>query len=168
MHPLRAPCTWCWQTLWQQQIQLKDGGGRDFWGVWFLLLSQQLWPKLFAIKQQVAASQESLLAHPRYVPATCSSKASIPTDASASRAAQRAPALHGASSLRGKPGVQGSIRQTDHCLLRRWLEDLEQTCHTSVSAAQTLAFCPGISSQCKKRCESFLWDIKASAAGLEQ
>lgn len=166
--PWAAPRTWCWQSLCQQQIQLKDGAGRDFLGVWFLLLSQQLWPKLFAIKQQVAASQESLLAHTRYVLATCSGKASIPLGTSVSQAAQRAPALHGVSSLQGKLGVWGSIRQADHCLLGRWLEDLERSCRTSVSPAQTLSFCPGISSQCKKRCEPFLCDVKALAAGLEQ
>lgn len=105
--PWAAPCTWCWQSLCQQQIQLKDGAGRVFLGVWFLLLSQQLWPKLFAIKQQVTASQESLLAHTRYVLATCSGKASIPLGTSVSQAAQRAPALHGVSSLQGKLGVLG-------------------------------------------------------------
>lgn len=146
----------------------KGWSRKGFFGVWFLLLSQQLWPKLFAIKQQATASQESLLAHTRYVPATCSSKASIPPGASVSRAAQRGPALHGASSLWGKAGVQGSICQTDHCLFRRWLEDLQQSCHTSVSPAQTLSFCSGISSQCKKRCEPFLWKVKTLAAGLEQ
>lgn len=112
----------------------------------FLLLSQQLWPKLFAIKQHVAASQESLLAHPRYVLATCSSKASSTLGASISRAPRRA------SSLRGKQGKNsGQHRQADRCLLRRWLEDSEQSCHTSVSPAQTFSFCPGTSSQCKKK-----------------
>lgn len=135
----------------------RDRAGRDFGGVCFLLLSQQLWPKLFAIKQHVAASQESLLAHPRYVLATCSSKASSTPGASVSRAPRRA------SSLRGKQGKNsGQHRQADRCLLRRWLEDLEQSCHTSVSPAQTFSFCPGTSSQRKKkRCEPFVWDVEA-------
>lgn len=132
-------------------------------GVCFLLLSQQLWPKLFAIKQHVAASQESLLAHPRYMLATCSSKASSTPGASVSRAPRRA------SSLRGKQGKNsGQHRQADRCLLRRWLEDLEQSCHTSVSPAQTFSFCPGTSSQRKKKKVSHLSGmLKPPAAGLE-
>lgn len=33
--PWAAPCTWCWQSLCQQRIQLKDGAGRVFWGFGF-------------------------------------------------------------------------------------------------------------------------------------
>lgn len=163
MHPLSSPLHLVLAKALPAADPAKRWSRKGFFGLWFLLLSQQLWPKLFAIKQQVAASQESLLAHTTtYRPPAAAKPASLRVPASGSRAAGPSPTW--SKQLAGKAGVEGSICRTDHRLPRRWLQDLERSCHTSAAPAQTLSFCPGVSSRCEKGCEPFLWDVKALAA----
>lgn len=85
--------TWCWQSL-GQQIQLKDGAGRD----WFCGL-------VFSVITAAMAK------------AVCNRAASAASQASPRCQGRRG--LSGPGSSRGTPGVRGSVCPIDRWLLRR-------------------------------------------------